>query len=83
MRSGTPPGSASSGEADHYFAPAEELRLLGCQVAKAPTTEYAGIPVSLGPRVVLAPSYALTFRCVRRRDFEGAVCLFVCLCVCA
>lgn len=61
---GIPPGSASSGEADQYFAASEQLRLLGATVAKAPPTEYAGIPVSLGPRVVLAPSYALSFRCV-------------------
>lgn len=29
---GTPPGSASSGEADQYFACAEQLRLLGAKV---------------------------------------------------
>ena len=40
------------------------------QVGKAPASEYAGIPVSLGARVVLAPSYALSFRCMR-----------VCVCV--
>lgn len=31
-------------------------------MGKAPPSEYAGIPVSLGARVVLAPSYALSFR---------------------
>lgn len=64
---GTPPGSASSGEADQYYVFAEQLRLLGCQVAKAPVAEYAGIPVSLGPRIVLDPSWALTYSALKAK----------------
>ncbi|GAB5029796.1 udp-sugar pyrophospharylase-like [Nannochloropsis oceanica] len=60
-QAGTPPGSASTGEADQYYAVAEQLRLLGCKVGKAPEATYTGIPVSLGPRVVIDPSVALNF----------------------
>lgn len=93
MCSGTPPGSASSGEADQYNVFAEQLRILGAQVEKAAAKvsgeggavggsqrvdgpvssfrlsglsclvqDYLGIPVSLGPRVVLSPSFAVTLR---------------------
>lgn len=65
LESGTPPGGAATGEADQYFAYAEQLRLLGCRVMQAPTESYAGVSVSLGPRVVIAPSIALTYHDLR------------------
>ena len=61
---GTPPGSASSGEADQYFVFAEQLRLLGAKVDKAASKAYAGIPVSLAPRIIIRPSFALNMRYV-------------------
>eukprot|EP00611_Tribonema_gayanum_P018479 TRINITY_DN3160_c0_g3_i1.p1 TRINITY_DN3160_c0_g3~~TRINITY_DN3160_c0_g3_i1.p1 ORF type:complete len:220 (+),score=75.27 TRINITY_DN3160_c0_g3_i1:461-1120(+) len=59
---GTPPASASSGEADQYHLWAELLRTLGCAVESGPVQEYEGIEVSLSPRVVVQPGIAVTLQ---------------------
>ena len=57
----SPPGTASSGEADVYRAHAQKLFLSGgCAVEFAENQLVAGQTLSLGPKVVLAPSTALT-----------------------
>ena len=60
---GVPPACAASGEADFYRCGAELLKALGCAVdLKAkPTATAAGVPVSLGPRVILDPSFATCY----------------------
>ena len=56
-----PPGTASSGEADVYKAHARKLALSGCcEVEMAPIQNIAGQLLSLGPKIVISPSTALT-----------------------
>lgn len=59
VAAGVPAGSASQAEADQYFYASEMLRLLGAKVTQAPAIPYLGIPVSLGPKIVFDPSFAL------------------------
>jgi UDP-sugar pyrophosphorylase len=56
---GLPPMTPSSGEADLYAANRELLRLAGMQVADAAPMMLNGMSIVPGPRVVLAPSFAL------------------------
>jgi hypothetical protein len=87
--SGTPPGSASSGEADQYYVQAQLLRILGAKIEAAPvqvTTDstqglresvseppptvwqpWGGIPVSLGPAIVLSPFFGSSLADLRRK----------------
>uniref|UniRef100_A0A7S2V323 Uncharacterized protein n=1 Tax=Fibrocapsa japonica TaxID=94617 RepID=A0A7S2V323_9STRA len=55
---GMPANSASAAEAGQYRAFAEVLKILGATVEMAEDQEYAGIPVSIGPLVVMEPSFA-------------------------
>lgn len=52
---GLPPESASSGEADVYGLHRKLLTLAGANIAGAPPTDFAGIPVALFPVVSLGP----------------------------
>ena len=56
--SGVPPHSASSSEMAVYHLHAECLRTLGCAVGPPTDQVYRGVSVSVGPAVVLAPSFA-------------------------
>mmetsp|Transcript_17208 Transcript_17208/g.58174 ORF Transcript_17208/g.58174 Transcript_17208/m.58174 type:complete len:820 (+) Transcript_17208:94-2553(+) len=67
-RGGALPACAASGEADLYFAHAELLRLVGCTVARAPPrATAAGVEVSLGPQIVIDPSFATCFEDLRAK----------------
>lgn len=68
IASGVPAGSAAIAEADQYFYAAEILRLLGASVPHTPLSIFQGIPVSLGPKIVFAPSFAL-FPCEIKQRF--------------
>jgi UDP-sugar pyrophosphorylase len=70
LASGIPPASAASAEADQYFYPAELLRRLGASVPPTPSTLFLGISVSLGPKIVFDPSFAL-FPCEVRDRFPS------------
>ena len=54
---GVPPYAASTAEMAVYAAHAAALRLLGATVAPARERTFHGVPVALGPAVVLAPSF--------------------------
>lgn len=56
---GLPPMTASIGEADLYAANRGLLRLASMQVADAAPMTFLGLNITPGPRVVLAPSFAL------------------------
>jgi UDP-sugar pyrophosphorylase len=58
---GSPPASASSGEADQYNIWSKFLKILGCKIESEPEKIYAGIHVSLGPRIVIDPNVAILF----------------------
>jgi UDP-sugar pyrophosphorylase len=68
IAAGVPAGAAAIAESDQYFAPAEILRLLGASIPPTPIATYLGIPVSLGPRIVFSPSFAL-FPCEIKSRF--------------
>mmetsp|Transcript_42448 Transcript_42448/g.133715 ORF Transcript_42448/g.133715 Transcript_42448/m.133715 type:complete len:610 (+) Transcript_42448:195-2024(+) len=54
-----PPMTASTGEADVYICNRELLRIAGVEVQDAAVTVFNGIPIVAGPRVILAPSFAV------------------------
>lgn len=54
---GTHPGTAASGEADQYNSYRLMLRTIGCRIEQGPVETYKGINVTLGPAVVLKPSF--------------------------
>mmetsp|Transcript_8573 Transcript_8573/g.25264 ORF Transcript_8573/g.25264 Transcript_8573/m.25264 type:complete len:657 (-) Transcript_8573:608-2578(-) len=70
---GTPPESASTGEADMYNASAEMLRRAGMNVEYGPKAEPLGIPVTLGPQVHLAPSFATTWFELMKKVKGGSI----------
>ena len=68
ISSGVPAGSASITEADQYFYAGELLRQLGASVPRTPVSIFQGVPVSLGPKIVFSPSFAL-FPCEVKSRF--------------
>lgn len=56
---GLPPMTPSAGEFDLYDSNRRLLRLAGVEIADAPASTFLGVPVVPGPRIVLAPSFAL------------------------
>lgn len=58
QQAGTQPGTAASGESDHYQAYRIMLSSVGCVVESADEESYHGIRVIPGPAVVLKPNFA-------------------------
>jgi len=56
---GTHPATAASGEADQYAAWRKLLRGIGCKIAVGDLHTYQGIQCTLGPAVVLKPSFCI------------------------
>ena len=59
--SGVPPHSASSSEMAVYHMHAQSLRTIGCSIAEPVDKTYRGVTVSVGPRIVLHPTFAPCF----------------------
>jgi UDP-sugar pyrophosphorylase len=57
QQAGTAPGTAATGEADQLAAPRAMMRAIGCHVEDAAEECYRGIKVTLGPAIVLKPSF--------------------------
>ena len=55
---GVHPATAATGEADQYKAYRLLMRSIGCNVEEGVDRQYAGINVTLGPAIVLKPSFA-------------------------
>ena len=70
---GGPPESGASAEADFYFAGCQRLQAAGVKIIEAETATILGIPMPLGPRVILRPSFALTLDEVRSKIKGGSV----------
>ena len=68
IRNGVPAGCASQAEADQFHYAAELLRRLGAAVEHQGKSWYLDIPVSLGPKIVFDPSFAL-FPCEVQEHF--------------
>jgi len=73
-KNGIPPEAAFSGEADHFAAGAKMLKLAGECVGASPLsvpdpepTVFADVQHSLGPRVLLMPSFGVTFEAVKHQ----------------
>ena len=58
---GLPPESGASGEMDIYAVNRQKLEVIGAKIEKANPVEIAGVKVTPGPKIVIAPGYALTF----------------------
>ena len=59
VQKGVPPASAWSAESDQYYAQAQILRHVGCQVEKGDEKTFLGIPANNGPKIVIDASTAL------------------------
>jgi len=65
VAAGCPPHSAAGGECDQYGAAARAMALAGAAVGGPQAVVFAGTPLSLYPRIVLAPSTACCFTQLR------------------
>ena len=70
---GTPPESAATAESDFYFAGRMRLKAAGMSVAEAETELVCGVALTLGPRVILRPSFAVTLNEVRKKISGGSI----------
>ncbi|CAM9307727.1 unnamed protein product [Pylaiella littoralis] len=69
---GVPPGTASSAESEFYAQAARRLQMAaGCELGEPEAVEFAGVPLSMGPRVVLQPSFATTTEDLRKKTGPG------------
>ena len=59
MKKGVPGASAWTAESDQYFAQAEMMRTIGCEVATGVDREFQAISANDGPRIVIDASTAL------------------------
>jgi len=67
------PESASSGEFDIYTANTKYLSMAGVVIEEPVQVKFANIPLQLGPRIVLAPSFAVTFGEVKYKVKGGEI----------
>jgi len=58
-KKGEPTYSAASGEADAYASGGEMLQAAGVEVPDAVSADMSGVSVSLGPRVVIDPTFGV------------------------
>ena len=70
---GGPPESGATAEADFYLTGRTKLAAAGMDVTKAAAESILGIPIVPGPRVILRPSFALTFDEVRAKISGGSI----------
>lgn len=70
IRNGVPAGCASQAEADQFYYAAELLRQLGAAVDQEGKSWYLDIPVSLGPKIVFDPTFAV-FPCEVKAHFKN------------
>eukprot|EP00752_Nemacystus_decipiens_P003634 g3349.t1 len=69
---GVPPGTASSAESEFYAQAARRLQVAaGCEMGEPEAVEFAGVPLAVGPRVVLQPSFATTTKDIREKTGPG------------
>ena len=68
-----PPESASSAENDFYEAGRVKLRAAGMRVEEGLCQMIRGVPLTIGPRVILRPSFALTLAEVRDKIHGGSI----------
>ncbi|CAM9710626.1 unnamed protein product [Laminaria digitata] len=69
---GVPPGTASSAESEFYAQAARRLQLAaGCELGEPELVEFASVPLSMGPRVVMHPSFATNTEDLRSKAGPG------------
>lgn len=54
-----------------WFGSFSLLQAGGCELGEPETVEFAGVPLSMGPRVVLQPSFATTTGDLRKKTGPG------------
>jgi len=70
---GGPPESGATAESDFYLAGRMKLTAAGMEVETAEEKLILGIPFTLGPRVILRPSFAMTLAEVRGKIKGGKI----------
>ena len=70
---GGPPESAATAENDFYHAGRTRLKQAGTDVQEAEEALILGVPFTLGPKVILRPSFALTLAECRGKISGGSV----------
>jgi len=70
-KKGLPSFSAASGEFDYFNWTNKMLEIVGVKIEReTETTEFAGLPIAFGPKILLEPTFALTLAQLRQR-FPG------------
>lgn len=70
---GGPPESAATAESDFYLAGRLRLAAAGTAVEEAREELILGVPFTLGPKVLLRPSFAMALAEVREKISGGAI----------
>ena len=70
---GAPPESAATAESDFYLAGRMRLEAAGVSVTEAAAELMCGVALTVGPRVILRPSFAVTLKEVREKISGGSI----------
>jgi hypothetical protein len=73
VKAGTPAATVSTAEMEFYAANVQKLRAAGVEVGDPTVVTLSGIPLDLGARVVLSPSFAVTTEELGRKLGAGPV----------
>jgi hypothetical protein len=68
VKRGLPSNSASGAEYDYYNWSNNVLEKLGVEIERATEpVDYSGIKVTFGPRILIDPSFGITFKELKSR----------------
>ena len=67
VEEGCPPHSATAAEADLYESNCKRLTQIGVHVGEADVYTFNGMQTTFHPRVMITPSFALTFQDLKVR----------------
>ena len=70
---GSPPESSATAENDFYLVGRHRLAEAGVKIETAPEQTVLGVPFTLGPKVLLRPSFAITLAEVREKVSGGSL----------
>lgn len=73
VASGGPADAGATAESDFYKSGRERLAFAGVKIEAAPEEKILGVPFTLGPKVILRPSFAMTLAEGREKISDGAI----------
>ena len=73
VESGNPADASATAESDFYKSGRERLVYAGMAVHEAPEVKILGVPFTLGPKVILRPSFAMSLEEGREKIEGGSI----------